>query len=601
MNARLIASLLVCQLCALAASAQTPSPARPLQLPPPGTAKITLLADKPEFFLGENILLHYRIESIGKEPLGFDVGGDYRGGTRANRFKVTVVDAAGREMPDPAPTQRNMGGLHPLAGVKPREEWFENVWLLRYRALDQPGDYTITVFHDLGWGERQANDPRVVSLKLRLKMPNEAEARQVILDMRMAKFNDGGTWGKKARPAADFSLLKFPAYRPLLAEGGDRDAIAGLAEEATLDATRILLRLAEATDHNVSSAAAIALSRRIPAGEETNAPQRVLLPHHLGGRRGPVTNAWDATLVPEARRIGLKLVSRANDEALVCGMAMLADIATQADLPSLIASLEMAAQRAHGTGPTAKDHHEGPRWACRDATTLLGQMARRGLAMPTEPKRAGEFLAFLGAFGARGDFRPAGWEKVFAATLEHPDGTVREAAVARLPQPLPESLARLAIVRMADAEQQVRSIACEKVNHLKLPGAGMQALRAIAVSDHHWTFWMATEVAVRDGKRVECAELLAKRFAEVAQHPQFVGMNFMQQLVGITLGGHMSGNWQFLREPGGQEKANTLRDEWLKVIRHHAEDLRAGRRLVMGQGLVTTNLVPPGVAYEPPR
>ena len=215
---RFIASFLLCLFGTLAVSAQTPDKARAAQLPPPETMKISRLADKAEFFLGENILLHYRIENIGKEHLGIDVGGDYRGGTRANRFKVTVVDAAGRELPDPAPKQWDMGGLSPLGGAKPGAAWFENVWLLRYRTLDEPGDYTVTVFHDLGWGERRAKDPRVVTLKLRIKMPNEAEARQVIAEMDKAKSNPGSTWGKKGQVTADFSLLKFPVYRPLLAE-----------------------------------------------------------------------------------------------------------------------------------------------------------------------------------------------------------------------------------------------------------------------------------------------------------------------------------------------------------------------------------------------
>lgn len=218
MTIRIITSLLVSFIWSVGTTAQTPNAARPPQPPPPDAVKISLLADKAEFFLGENILLHYRIENTGKEHLRIDVGGDYRGGTRANRFKVTVVDAAGRELPDPAPKQWDMGGLSPLGGAKPGAAWFENVWLLRYRTLDEPGDYTVTVFHDLGWGERQAKDPRVVTLKLRLKMPNEAEARQVIAEMDKAKSNSGSTWGQKGQPAADFSLLKFPVYRPLLAE-----------------------------------------------------------------------------------------------------------------------------------------------------------------------------------------------------------------------------------------------------------------------------------------------------------------------------------------------------------------------------------------------
>ncbi len=58
----------------------------------------------------------------------------------------------------------------------------------------------------------------MVTLKLRFKMPNEAEARQAIAEMEKAKTNSGSTWGTKGQPVADFSLLRFPVYRPLLAE-----------------------------------------------------------------------------------------------------------------------------------------------------------------------------------------------------------------------------------------------------------------------------------------------------------------------------------------------------------------------------------------------
>lgn len=470
MHLRAITSLLF--LGVLAALAQSPPTTPPSKLPQPGAVRITLLADKPEFFLGENILLHYRVENTGKEHLDCSVGGDYRGGTRANRFKVTVVDAAGRAMPDPAPKQWEMGGLSPVGVVKPGAEWFENVWLLRYRTLEQPGDYMVTVFHDLGWGEPRPNDPRQVTIKLRIKSPSVAEARQVINDMEQAKSNHGTTWGKKGQPTADFSLLKFPVYRPLLAARGDRDAIAGLAEEPTLEATRILLRLVEAPDSNVSCAAAIALSRRIPAGGGTNLMDRVLLPHQLGGGREPVTNAWDAALAPEARRAGLKLVARATDAALVCGAAMVVGIATQEDLPALIAGVAAAAERAHGTSPTAKDRHEGPRWACRDTATLLGQMSRRGINMPPAPKTAGDFLAFLSAFGATAGFHLQGWEQTFVAAMEHPHGVVREAAVARVPQPLPVAIAARLIACMTDPEPAVRSIRLREGKQLEAFGGG---------------------------------------------------------------------------------------------------------------------------------
>ena len=39
-----------------------------------------------------------------------------------------------------------------------------------------------------------------------------------IAEMEKAKSYSGNTWGTKGQPTADFNLLKFPVYLPLLAE-----------------------------------------------------------------------------------------------------------------------------------------------------------------------------------------------------------------------------------------------------------------------------------------------------------------------------------------------------------------------------------------------
>src|SRR6266404_2023662 len=70
--------------------AQTPVPARP-HIPVgsvPASAKITLELDKPEYFLGENILLHFVVENVGEEPFSINLGGDYRGSHRSLRFRI---------------------------------------------------------------------------------------------------------------------------------------------------------------------------------------------------------------------------------------------------------------------------------------------------------------------------------------------------------------------------------------------------------------------------------------------------------------------------------------------------------------------------------
>lgn len=277
MNPPFVCLPLVLLAIPLSALAQQPNPPpipslgfsipalRAPKLPPAGSVKVSLLAEKPEFFIGENILLHYCIENLGTNPVGLSTGGDYRGGTRAHRFKVSAVSSDGREAIDPHPSQMEMGGLSPFPSPKPGETWFEDVPLLRYRSLDQPGDYTVTVFHDLGWGERQPNDPRVQTIKLTLKEPTEADARRLLAQFDQAKGYSGKSWGEKGRSTPDYTLIKHPAYLPVLEERaakGDTASLVGLASIPTPEATRTLIRLMAAESSTIGALAAGALRLR---------------------------------------------------------------------------------------------------------------------------------------------------------------------------------------------------------------------------------------------------------------------------------------------------------------------------------------------------
>ena len=76
----------------LGASLLTAQDLSPLELPP--GVKFSLLLDTNEHFLGENILLHYCISNASSTAFQLSVGGDYRGGSRAKRFKITATDPA---------------------------------------------------------------------------------------------------------------------------------------------------------------------------------------------------------------------------------------------------------------------------------------------------------------------------------------------------------------------------------------------------------------------------------------------------------------------------------------------------------------------------
>ncbi|MGB0581404.1 MAG: hypothetical protein ACPGVU_17030, partial [Limisphaerales bacterium] len=146
-------------------------------------------------------------------------------------------------MADPHPQQRNMGGLSPAADLAPGKVWYEKVLPTRYRKLDRPGVYQIEVFHDLGWGERRQDDPRVQTYELTLKEPDAATAKVVIEKMRKLLQHGGDTWGKKGKGSADPTLLTHPVYLPFLVEAGDIQAVKGISRMDAPAATEALLSL----------------------------------------------------------------------------------------------------------------------------------------------------------------------------------------------------------------------------------------------------------------------------------------------------------------------------------------------------------------------
>ncbi len=575
-------------------------------LPPDGTVKVSLLADKTEFFIGENILLHYRIEALTDAGVGVDTGGDYRGGNRAFRFVVKAVSASGTEATDPYPSQMNMGGLGGGGSAKQGKPWFEDVPLLRYRSLDQPGEYTITVFHDLGWGERQPNDPRVQTIKLKLNEPTEADARRLLAEFDQAKGYAGKSWGEKGRSTPDYTLLKHPAYIPVLEERaakGDTTSLVGLASIPTPEATQTLIRLMTAESSTVGALAAGALRMRWPH-PASNLPnyQPYVWPWRplpLYNLQRPATNTWREEFYAEARTNALKLLATDWSDAVAGTAGLLAIYSINKEPDPLIAALDRQLERFRKDGDVGPK--EGPRWASGYLMRALEEKANFHATMPEQPKTPGELMGFLVGVSHHPNFSPVGWETTFERSLNHELAVIREAALQRLPRPLPERMHPWVIQRLSDSDAGVRNAAFTRASSLKLPGGGELGLKAISTSSDFMLLSYATTLAVRDGMRVECAELLARRVADTASDPKYGCATVLGKLYELTLEGGVSGSYEFLGQTNAQAVATSLRDEWLKVIRHHTEELRAGRKLVMGQGLVTTNLIPLGLSYSPPR
>src|SRR5207302_4235877 len=107
--------------------------------PVPAGLKLSLVLDKENYFLGENVLIHLCVENTSPEPFKIDLGGDYRGATRHTRFKVLATDEQGKAVPDPDPFPMEMGGLGYSKEIKQGDKHFESLQLPRYRRFAKAG------------------------------------------------------------------------------------------------------------------------------------------------------------------------------------------------------------------------------------------------------------------------------------------------------------------------------------------------------------------------------------------------------------------------------------------------------------------------------
>ncbi|HRI54526.1 MAG TPA: HEAT repeat domain-containing protein, partial [Pseudomonadota bacterium] len=235
--------------------------------PVPAGARVRLEAGRSEFFLGENVLVHFILENVGSQPFEMAFGGDYRGASRALRFKVTATDEAGRIAEDPDPSPLNFGGLGGTRTLKPGERFVQSLPLMRYAQLERPGRYKIVATHDFGWKAGPLPHP-TGELTLTFRLPDAAQAEQVLAQMEKLPTDPSTRFGEKARDYADFSCLRAPAYLgPLVrrAQAGVPYALAGLEQIPTPEATAALIQLAGAADPKVARAAALSLTGRLPA------------------------------------------------------------------------------------------------------------------------------------------------------------------------------------------------------------------------------------------------------------------------------------------------------------------------------------------------
>lgn len=216
-------------------------------------ARITVSTDRPTFLLGENVLVHYCLENRSSVGMTIEVGGDSRGASRSQRFKVVVTNESGVTMADPDPSGFHFGGALYKPLVNPGDRWCQSLPLMRYARIPDPGRYSVRVAHDLGWTVKPLPGAEAA---VSFTMPGAGEAARVIAALMALP-----------EEQRDFSTLRYPVYLPALVrlvEGGPAAAVTGIGAMPSPDATRALIALMKHSDRAIARGAARQLAMRLP-------------------------------------------------------------------------------------------------------------------------------------------------------------------------------------------------------------------------------------------------------------------------------------------------------------------------------------------------
>ena len=558
--------------------------------PPPDRAIVTLELDKPKFFLGENILVHYRLENAGTNPFQIKVGGDYRGASRHLRFKVEATGPDGKAVPDPDPSGFNMGGLGNSPEVLPGSAFIESLPLVRSCRFDEPGTYTLRVKHDLGWQEEGGRKVPEGEARITLVMPTPEQARAVIEEMERLPDHPDAPQGLKSPPYADFTALHYLAYLPLLVERakqGSEQALAGIGSIAKPDATRALIQLLDHADARLVLEAARTLNSRLPDPELSGklGPRNPFDNPLKAHRRWLVENSWRGEFKPAVRAHARTFLARGDDEVR-CGAFMIECVGSPDDRPELVRALDRAIRKTADV-PREQGIYPVPRGACMELLRAARMLVLRGAEVPGSPASPGEAALWLAALKARDPSRPKGWETEVITLLGHEIHYLRALALEHLPDPIPASLMGPLVERLpallADADVDVQIAASRVAGSSRAPELRGPVLKVLTSAKVDWLLREATTAAHALGADPDALEIWADRLDEPGRAVEAV-----QALIGVV---ESEGGYGFdgAIDP---DEARALKPRWKAFLQEHRAELAADHHFRIGDPPLTPDLFP---------
>jgi hypothetical protein len=562
------------------------------ELVAPEHFKNSLETDKAKFVLGEQILLHYRIDNTGDEKFKVNFGGDYRGTVRSLRFTVTGKDEAGKELEDPYPSASSMcmGGISSSPDVAKDKPFYASIFLDSYLCIDVPGKYTISVYHDLGWGKNEkTRNALTASVQIEIVMPTPDEAEKVVSDLLALPEDHGGSSGQRRKPSRSLASVTHPIYLPALKRcllEGKTEALASIGQIATPEATLCLIDLVKFSDVKLASEAAGTLNRRLPDPRWSKELEWRGGFHDMFAmdKEGQKLSAasWRPDMAAAVRALALRYLGQISPNDRVLGAYMLQCIGVPEDADALLKGASLAFEQSKDR-PMETGFYPRVRGDCGEMVRAIEALLKRGMKPTVDPKTPGEIAAFLIALQSGKDFRPDGWQAKCMSWLASPIPAIRELVLKSIPEAPPGFVAALP-KRILDSDVDVQIAACKWATRLKSAELTEPVMKCLEEAKEDWLRRDALEAANALNKPYEMLTVLVKRIGQCGIEEQG-NLDLLAERVIEMKHGHSS-NAQDL---GDLAK---LKARWIEFLSKNEPRLRDRNRFKPGEPALTPDLFP---------
>jgi hypothetical protein len=542
-------------------------------------AVVSIEHAKQEYFLGENVILQWRIRNVGDVPLKFSHGGDGRtpDANRALRFKVEVYDANGKLAVDPYPNPMNFGGMGGAPTLQPGEDYWDELQLMRYREITTPGTYTVKVYHDLGWEKNSHREygegfdrstippaPRqapIATTTIRFLKPDAKQARQVVDELLAMAPNSGRSDGERGQPYADFELVRYPVYLPLMKEmleNGDVRGLDAIGAMAFPEATAVLLDVKKHKNTEfVTKANRMMLIR-------TNLYYR--------GSASRASYLRERSWTDELKKVALAstwpMVAGNDREEIIQGARLIQTLGTKNDLPAVIKTLDRVLVLFKDNA-IEQQSYPRPGNASEALANASLALLKLGATPPSTAATPGNAIVWLKALGSDKTFRPAGWSETARNLIKHEIPFIREVAIRNLPQSLDEPTAAAIAVALHDKFIPVQSAACELAWRAKLKVCAAPLIEVLKTTDNMWVMNSAIYAAVDCGvPNDQVLEICVSRL-----DPENVDWNhhLFLDFVRLAIKNHSGSSGS---EDAWRGRTREIQAAWLEMIKAHRQELR---------------------------